>query len=241
MLRRTRSLPPEAAAIGVWLTALALPLTFTYPYEQTSDLLDGLLFAALAGAAWRNRRGWFVAIALLSTANRESAAFAGILWMTFHGVSASWRVHWREVAFSAAISVGAYAVVLLIRYVLGGARAVGAGTQTLTGVPVLAESLLAFVRHPQPTAWPALLFAALGPVLLWLHTLRQWLDPTLRRTLLAALLIAAASLLFGIPSELRIFIPSWVLVAMVAAAAYRPAPESGDVSQSKMPFNIAYR
>ena len=102
----TASVPPEAAAIGVWLTTFALPLTFTYPYEQTSDLLDGLLFAALAGAAWRNRRGWFVALALLGTANRESAAFAGIVWMTFHGVSESWRVHWREAAFSAAISIG---------------------------------------------------------------------------------------------------------------------------------------
>jgi len=40
----------------------------------------------------------------------------------------------------------------------------------------------------------------LGRSASWLHRLRQWLDLTVRRTLLAALLIAVASLLFGIPS-----------------------------------------
>jgi len=47
----------------------------------------------------------------------------------------------------------------------------------------------------------------LGRSASWLHRLRQWLDLTVRRTLLAALLIAVASLLFGIPSELRVSLP----------------------------------
>jgi hypothetical protein len=220
VLRRLFDAPVEACAAGTLLTAFGLPFTFTYPFEQTSDLLDGALMLLLLAAAWQQRRVCFLIVAAIAAANRESAAFAGILW-GFIVAARPGAVHrGREGVFAIAVSIAAYATVIALRFFIAGSRAVGADTQTITGPFVFVEAVAAFIRRPQPTAWPVLLCAALAPAGVWLWSNHASLTRQMRLVLRAAAVIAAVSLLFGVPNELRVLIPSWVLVTIMAAAAH---------------------
>jgi hypothetical protein len=206
----------KLAATGLLMLAYCLVFTLSLPLVLTSDFPDAMFTALLIFAAVRHRGWLLLAISLVAAANRESAAFAGIIWFSLHGVGEKWRIKFGEAAFAILVSVLSYSTVLMLRYGFGGPRAVASNTQVFT---IKTNLYLAgqYLLHPlSPFAWPSLIACMVAPCVLWLIVNRQAIAAKQLRLLGAAGAIAIASLFFGIISEPRIFIPAVVLLIFAA-------------------------
>jgi hypothetical protein len=219
LLRRTTAANPPVIGAALAALALALVPSFNYGWEQPSDFPDVLFVTALAAAAVAGRRWMMLVVAAVAAANRESAAFAGVLWAAVHWRRAPGEIAWRELAFGVLLSGGAMAIVLALRFALGGSAAVGSDTQTLVGFRPALELIAEAFRHPSPTAWPALAAVMFGPILLWLVHNRTSLDERHIGLICAAIGISALSICFGLVSELRRHIPALAVLLYVAVAA----------------------
>ncbi len=219
LLRRTTAAGP--LVIGAALVALALALvpSFNYGWEQPSDFPDVLFITALAAAAVAGRRWMMLSVAAVAAANRESAAFAGVLWAAIHWRRATGGIAWRQLAFGVLLSGGAMAVVLALRFAFGRSAAVGSDTQTLVGFRPTVDLIVEAFRHPSPTAWPALAAVMFGPIVLWLIHNRTSLDERHVGLICAAIGVSALSICFGLVSELRCHIPALAVLLYVAVAA----------------------
>ena len=215
---------PKTAAVGQLVLASALIPTFNYGWEQPSDLPDAAFMLALAAAAILHRSWLVAALMVLSTSNRESAAFGGVIWLCLYGWQRS-RVCWRDVGVAAVLVIVALACTLGLRYALGGARAIGPTTQTVAGYMPAVGALLGALRRPSITSWLVLFAAMAGPCLLWLLANARHVDVVSRRLLVAAGLITLISIYFGLVGELRLHIPALsvvVLAAVAVEAGWRP-------------------
>jgi len=208
---------PKVIAVGQLVLTCALIPTFTYGWEQPTDLPDAAFMLALSAAAVLHRP-WLVGVLMvLATTNRESAAFGGVIWFCLYGWQRS-RICWRDVVLAVALVSVALACTLGLRYALGGDRAIGPTTQTLAGfMPALGAVLGAF-RRPSITSWLVLLTAMAGPSLLWLLANARRVDSVSRRLLVAAALMTMISIYFGLVGELRRHIPAVTLMVLAAAA-----------------------
>jgi hypothetical protein len=182
------SLGREDAVTGSALLALGLLPTFDFPWENPCDFLDAAYFFLLAAAVAGGRKGWAVALTALAAANRESAAFAGVIWIIVRG----------EIAFGAALTGMAGALVVALRYALGGPEG-------------LRRQMLGIFAVQPGLVWPLLLVAMFGPALVWAAN-----QKASRKWLAAAGAVGAISAIFGIASEARVFIPSLALVLFSA-------------------------
>jgi|GEM_PF-2335078 hypothetical protein len=206
---------PKLAAVGTLLLAFGLIFTFQFAWEHPTDFLDVVLIALMVWATVKKRPLLLLGIALVAAANRESAAFAGVLW----GLSYAWdekrRPQWNELARAFLLIVVPYAAVLLLRYAFGGARAVTTGTQMVTALSSLQNDLKILTAYVTPFNWLSLAIAMFVPPLLWVTT--NWRDMTFlqHRLVYAALALVLITFFFGIVSELRIFIPSVVILILM--------------------------
>lgn len=206
----------KMVGIGQVVLASALIPTFTYGWEQPSDLPDAAFMLALSAAAVL-RRPWVMAmLVVLAASNRESAAFGGVIWLCLHGWRS--RVCWRDVGLAVALVILALACTLGLRYLLGGARGIGPATQTVAGVMPAVHALVGALQRPSTTSWLVLLAAMVGPSILWLLANGHHVDDLSRRLLVAATLIALISTYFGLIGELRRHIPATMLLVLTAVA-----------------------
>jgi hypothetical protein len=213
---------PLDAYIGVRAAcAIAMFAGVAWLLRRTTAANPPVIGAALVALAVAGRRWMMLIIAAVAAANRESAAFAGVLWAAVHWRRAPRGIAWREVAFGVLVSAAAMAIVLAMRFALGGSAAVGSDTQTVAGFRPALELIAEAFRHPSPTAWPALAAVMFGPIVLWLVHNRTSLDERHVGLICAAIGISALSICFGLVSELRRHIPALAVLLYVAVAAHR--------------------
>jgi hypothetical protein len=217
------------AAAGAGLFALVLFPSFLFLYETPSDFADAFFFALLVLLALEKRRGVFALVLLVGVTNRESAIFALAVWLAIYGWDRGLRGFIREMAYAAVVGVPACALVLWLRLrfaVLaevpagGGLDAAGQPYTWQTGQWSL-DYLQGFFRHP---SFSSPIFYLLGYIvfftgLLWLN--RRQLPSPVRRASVAAAAIFLFSIPFAHLPEIRVYIPSLVIVVFAAVVLLR--------------------
>lgn len=206
----------KLAAGGMLLVAYGLICTFGYNWEHPTDMLDVMFMAGIVWATAVRRVGLVLLIALAAATNRESAAFAGVLWGFCYGLTDNRRLNFSELGRAVLLVAVPYALVLLLRYVFGGARAVADETQLVTAFTSLQNDFNTLTDYMTPFNWLALGFAMFVPPLLWLASNRRTMVPIQRRLVYAAAALTGVTFWFGILSELRIFLPILVILVLTA-------------------------
>jgi hypothetical protein len=215
---------------GMLSLTYCLVFTFSLPLVLTSDFPDAMFTSLFVLATLRRRRWLLLVLAIVAAANRESAAFAGVIWFFVYGINRERRIDILESGYAALVSICSFATVLLLRYELGGWKAISLHTQPL-GISTNLFMIGQFFQHPfAPFTWVSLLLSMITPFILWIFYNRLALTATQKRLLLAAVAIAIVTPIFGIISELRIFIPAIVLLLIVAVWA-----EAGSQSVNQLP------
>ena len=195
--------------LAMALLALATIVSFSYPWEEPSDALD-ICALSLAVAASRNNRLFACfAIGVVFASNRESAAYAGIIWFFLSTRQSSWL---RRAIEGAAICIAAYGVVVLLRAAVAGWGVSGNWFMLFDNVETLIDAIDTFT----PLSWLGLLPAT---AVILLATIDRS-HPLKRRLLQLAVLLAVPSLLFGKINELRVFLPSMLMLAFAVGARW---------------------
>jgi len=203
------------AALGGALFSYILILSFNHDAEQPTDFPDVAFAIGFCALTIARRFGWLVLLTVVAATNRESAAFAGVLWACVHG----WPNRWRELAKGFVLCAIAYAVVLVLRHEF----AVPGEVSRLQTLAVLQIPMLVreFVATPSPSGWPILLAASLAPVswLLW----RQRRDRTgaEHRLVAAGVIVVGVGLIFGLIDELRVLLPGLAILHYAALQSGR--------------------
>jgi hypothetical protein len=219
ILGRTTNADPRAIAAALLVLSLAIVPSFNYGWEQPSDFPDVLFMTAFAALAVTGRPWLTLAIAALAAANRESAAFAGLIWAAVNWQKEDGRVDAGALGFAALLSATAISVVIGLRYGLGGTAAIGSDTQTVVSIWETIVSLAEATNQPSLTRWPALAIVMFGPAVLWLLANRMRFDQRHRALIGAAVTISVLTLCTGLASELRRHLPALAILLYAAVAA----------------------
>lgn len=214
--RRGLGAAQATAALATALLAVATIASFNFPWEEPSDAFDLVVLALGVGAAVRRRLLWGLGLAIVFAANRESAAFLGLIWAAVtvsrgDGSRSDWR---RRLVEGGAISVLSYGTAIGLKTALGPDFIANYGTPAIN-LARLHESL----GTPDPLNWPAML-ATLVLLFVACADLRA---PLGRRFLGLAALFAGLALLFGLINELRVFLPTFVMLGFAVATPRRAA------------------
>lgn len=218
---------PKLAAVGMLLLAYCLILTFGFNWEHPTDMLDVVFTALMVLATVRHRASLLLLVALFAATNRESAAFAGVMWGICYGLNEKRKPNLPELGRAFLLTAIPYAAVLLLRYAFGGARAIVGETQMITAITSLRSDLQILLDYTTPFNWLTLGIAMFVPPLLWAASNWRTMHYLQRRLVYTALVLVLISFLFGILSELRIFIPSIVILVLTALwseATHVPSP-----------------
>jgi hypothetical protein len=221
LLRRRTNARRMVAAVGLGLLAYELVFTFAQGWEHPTDFPDVALTGLWLWAAMAGRRWGLLAVALGAAFNRESAAFAGVLWLVLYGFTVRWTARLSELAFGILASVASYALVLGIRWSCGGSTDLTHNTNALDfagTLPRLWEAVTHFLEHPTPWSWPVLMLAMVALPGLWIWVNRSYIGAREWRVLIASVAILVLSLPFASLDEPRDFMTSIVLVIFVAVA-----------------------
>lgn len=208
---------------GSRVRSLAAVVLITYAYlwtalshqtEHTSDFFDILFAALFVQLALAERPFSLAIVAAIAATNRESAAFGGVIWI---GVAAArYGVglrSWSKLAPGLVQAALPYAIVIALRYGLSGEM----NTQHI--------GVVDFLEHwrwlLQPTGAVPAVLATLLPFWVGLARLpRPWTDEQ-RGLVAGALMCAAITFIFGIATELRIWLPCWTILCLVVATGER--------------------
>lgn len=209
------------AALAALLLAVFFVASFNHPWEHPTDFPDATAMLLGAWAAIRRRVLPALLIAAVAAANRESAAFVGVLWIAVTTLDAPSRV--KRVIQGAAIILVALSVTLTLRrlFSMPGVRFLNSVAEN-----PIRPMLLTVVNHPF-MSWGMLLAASLIPTLAVIGVCWQRVSAVGRRIILAGVLVTVASLVIGSPEEIRIITPAaTLLVCGLAASAVRLRGES---------------
>jgi hypothetical protein len=220
---RTLALDAVSAAAAAVLFAFSLISTFTHIYEIPSDFLDAAFFCALTVWALEGLRGAFLVTMLLALLNRESAVFGVIVWFFVQAFGGGTRRFVRETLWCALGGALSTAVVVGLRVLNSGHQGatLGQGLQTFEPAYFLSlnmEALRGFLSRPHfgnPFFLLGAYLAALGLLLR-----AEWgaIGTRARQLAVAATAIFLASCISNCIDELRMFIPSLVLMMLVVAS-----------------------
>jgi hypothetical protein len=236
VLRRVARAGPVTAAAGSGLLAYELVFAFNHGWEVTNDFPDVAFTTLMLWATIAHRRWSLLLIAVLASFNRESSIFAGLFWLFLYGFGPRRTPRVLEIAFSVFLAAVSYAVVLGARWWFGGPKAFSAINLEYGGGSLgrLVEAVEEFLKSPSPSSWPVLLLAAIALPGLWVFRNRHWLEDGQRRLLLLAGALFPLSVVFGTPSEVRIYTTPIVVLVYVATAGEatrsdveRPLPVPG--------------
>ena len=191
-----------ASALAASLLALFFVVSFNHPWEHPTDFPDATAMVLGAWAAIRRRVWPAVIIAAIAAANRESAAFIGVLWIAVTTLDDDSRL--TRVMQGMAIVLVAVSVTLALRLVfdMRGARVVNRIAENSV------SAMLASAADRPFMSWPMLLVASLAPALAVIGATWPRVSAVGRRIIVAGLGVAAASLVIGSPEEIRIIAPA---------------------------------
>jgi hypothetical protein len=217
-------LPCWGAAAAAVLLAVSLIPTFLHIYEIPSDFLDAAFFSWLTLAALRRRHLAFALILVPALLNRESAVFSVIVWWALHAFeSRTPKGFVKESAWCCVLGIFSTAFVAWVR-TANAVRHLGR-TPTYQNLmepgyfwAVNLAKLREYLSHPNFSH--SYFFLPLYLVLIGLIAANEWasIPGWGRRLLFAAVAIFLVSIYSNNIDELRIFIPSLVLVTLVVAA-----------------------
>ena len=210
--------PRSSALLGAAFLFYVLLISFAHPYEHPFDFPDVLFTIVFVWATLHERRGWLLVAVAVATINRESSAFAGVLWWCTYRQRGS-----RDVLFAAGLSAGAYALALWVRSIFsipGPLR----NRITFFSIPrVLMDTLHEMTLF----AWPVLILLTVVPVVWWVWDLRAALSWQERRLVVAGVLMGGITLGFGVPWEPRVLLPVWTVLICAATSAHSRLTDGG--------------
>jgi hypothetical protein len=188
------------------LMAVATITAFVFPWEDPTDVIDLGAQALAVAAALGGRFVVCLAIAVVFSANRESAAYAGIIWFV---LAPGPRSLPRRAAETAVICVASYAVALELRSLVSDLHA-----KNWWALPHNIESLIAAVRSLAIVGWLGVLAGAM----LFLAACVDFRTPLARKFVFLAVVFAVPGLVFGWFEDVRVFLPCYVMLAFAVAA-----------------------
>ncbi len=200
------------------LLAYCMVFTFNHGWEHPTDFLDIAFMTGFVGLTVQGRWGTLALLTLIASFNRESSAFAGVVWFFLHRFYSTGRPrvnHW--LAGSAQTHLALVAV-LSIRYQLGGEKALARQTFGLFWMPEMVRESL---KNPI-AGWITLLVAMVTPIGFWLAAQWRFLEASNRRLVAAGVAVAMVSGSFSVMMELRTFLPAVTILLYVAAASGLP-------------------
>lgn len=199
--------PRPLTGLASCLLAVATIASFNFPWEEASDALDLLVLALGVGASLGRR--WLVCLglSLLFAANRESAAFLGLIWALLTATRADWP---RRLAEGAVICGLSYGTALALKKAIGPVFIANYYTPAVN-----LDRLLTALVTPNPMAWLPMLLAVVA-LLVSFADRRAGL---VRRLFALAALFVGFVALFGVVGELRVFLPTFVMLAFAVAAS----------------------
>jgi hypothetical protein len=213
------------ALMGQAMLTMILVLSFNHPWEHPTDFPDVAVMIAAVWAAMRRNLALAALIAILGAANRESAAFTGVIWIAVAWSEDAARL--RALFEGAVLSASALGMTTLLRYLF---RVPGGRLVNSVGENPLWPSIREALAHPF-MSWPMLLAAMLIPPLLLAFT--NWQGSRAgRHVVMAGVLLAAVSLVIGDPGELRVSLsPATIvlcggLLLLTSNPACRVKPEA---------------
>lgn len=225
----SRQMPPAALLPALAVLALCLVISFNHPYEFPSDYLDVLFTTVFVAAARSGRRFLALVAAAFGATARESAAFSGVIWWFCAADPPAHRA-----GYAALLALVAMSVTTGIRMIF---HLPGASIFNSIAIQGSVGSITrTFVTDPGPRIWIAGLVVMGVMLYYWLETAREWTssDP---RTIRAAAVILALTLVFGVVHELRIYMPviTCVLLAGVSPHAVTRVTADSASAESTAP------
>ena len=215
-----------ASALAALLLAMFFVVSFNHPWEHPTDFPDATAMVLGAWAAIRRRVWPAVIVAAVAAANRESAAFIGVLWIAVTTRDDASRP--KRVMQGMAIMLVAVSVTLALRLVfdMRSARVVN----SIAGNSV--SAMLATAANRPFMSWLMLLVASLAPALAVIGATWPRVSAVGRRIIVAGLCVAAASLVIGSPEEIRIIAPAAAMLVcgLVVSDIRESQPNNGSRS-----------
>jgi len=207
----------KTTGFALGLLAYELIFTFNYGMEFPTDFLDVIFISLFLWAALSRNRIMLLITAIFAATNRESSAFAGLIWIALYGLDSQRKLRLTEILFGVLLSLASYATIVGLRFLIGQEKIVS--QQLLTGWPDLVSHWREFIAQPNYNSWPVLWLPIVTPIFLWIWGNRTFLSPQHKRLLAVAALITCITFIFGTLSEPRTFMPSFVIFIFVAALA----------------------
>lgn len=205
---RALQVTPREFRFATALMAVSMIATFGYPWEDPTDVLDVCAQSLSVLAALEGRFVLCLALAAFFACNRESAAYAGIVWFVLAPGHRPWL---RRGAETAAIAVASYAVALAIRLGVS-----STGHANWVPLPHNLEAFELAVSHFTLVNWLGGLIA----VTLFLSCSLDIKDGLARRFVCLAGIFALPAVLFGYVDDLRVFLPCAVMMCFAVAASH---------------------
>jgi hypothetical protein len=199
------------SAFGLTLLALFFTLSFNHPWEHPTDFPDATVMVVAVWAAVTRRYPAAMAVATIGALNRESAAFAGVIWMF---VATDWKQRWwLGIAQGAAVAAVALLMTTLIRRL---ADLPGSNVVNSVAAGDLGAILAVAMRHPFMSWAMMLAAAALVPVGCVLFEYWGSDSGEGRRVAYAGFVVAALSVTIGRAEEIRVLTSAAAILACAA-------------------------
>lgn len=195
--------------LAMALLGIATVTSFNFPWEETSDALDMVVIAAGVWATLRRRFLVCLALSILFAANRESSAFLGLIWFVLLAKRDRW---WRPAIEGGVICALSYGTALALKLALGPAVRPNWAVAR-NNLDRLTEALATF----NPLGWLPMLVATLAMLVLFAD--RRL--PRVQRFLLLAAVFIVLNIWFGLVNEIRIFLPTFIMLCFAAAESVR--------------------
>ena len=217
-----RALKPSYRDYCLAATLLALSFIISYqPMEIPSDALDIVALSLGTLAALSDRFFLALGVALLFATNRESAAFIGIIWIILADHD-TWPKS-RRLFEGLLISALSYAASIALRYYIAGPSHIA----NFFGVRMNLKLLISALTQFDAASWWLPLLLSLF-VIMFISI--SYSNALARRFVALAVIFAPPTWLFGLISEIRISLPSLLMMAFaVAANKEHPTRDAGSI------------
>ena len=202
--------------LAATLLALSFIVSFNHPWEEPGDALDAVALSAGALASLSDRFLLALGLALLFATNRESAAFIGIIWIVLTDRS-TWPTP-RRLFEGLFISTLSYAVSIALRYYIAGPSSMKNYFVPFVNVRRLLYALEQF----DPLSWLALLLSLFAIMSISI----SYSNALARRFVALAAILAVPTFLYGSINEIRVFLPSLLMLAFAIASKNDHARDS---------------
>ncbi len=221
LLTKTAKVQEKTAVVAVALLAYAKVYGYNHGWEHPTDFPDIIFMTGFLWATLRHRPLAITGLTLMACFNRESSAFAGVIWFFFYGLSDKGKLKPREATFGIGLTLMALVTVYGIRFYFGGPRSLAPETKGIFGIYEMVSSSL---KNPL-SGWITLLFCMALPYFVWIKSNWATMPSDWKRLTIGGVVVAAILGSVSLIQELRTFLPALTILTLVAAKAESCASE----------------